>query len=91
MKNFGIREGQRYTNAAASPSRELSIVRAEWRSGPERDLAAGGSSFRDRSERGSPHPLKIAMPIMPTLRLAILFLRARSQEIITFPSVAPFE
>jgi hypothetical protein len=35
--------------------------------------------------------LKIAMPIMPTLRLAILFLRARSQDIITFPSVAPFE
>jgi len=35
--------------------------------------------------------LKIAMPIMPTLRLAILFLRARWQEIITFPSVAPFE
>jgi len=28
---------------------------------------------------------------MPMLRLAILFPRARSQEIITFPSAAPFE
>jgi hypothetical protein len=31
------------------------------------------------------------MPIMPVLRLAILFLRARLQEIINFPSAAPFE
>jgi hypothetical protein len=35
--------------------------------------------------------LKIALPITPVQRLAIVFLRPRSQEIITFPSATPFE
>ena len=51
MKNFGIREAN---DTQMRPPRHLgnaSIVRAEWRSGPERDLPAGASSFRYRSER----------------------------------------
>ena len=92
MKNFGMREGQRYTNVPrlAIPGTPQSLGRS---GKPIREgiclqallyFAIGpGRSPVFTEDRDADHA--------DIAHVAILFPRVPSHEIITFPSVAPFE